>query len=106
MVAPEQNLTPTIKFSTISKRTRRIIRETKDLDLSSHPVRPVVELTSPHRNVTLEQTQRTDRLAGIDDRKDRTKSNNEMLKATRSGMSKLQPKLQTNRATSSLRDCM
>ena len=36
------------------------VKETEGLDLSSHPVRPVVELTTPQRNVTLEQTQRTD----------------------------------------------
>ena len=68
-----------------------MIRETEDLDLSSHPVRPVVELTTPQRNVTLEQTQLTDRLLGIDDRKDKTQSNWEMLEATQMGMSKLQP---------------
>ena len=56
MVVPKQTLTPTIKFRTIPKRTIRIIREKEDLDLSSHPVRPVVELTTPQRNVTLEQT--------------------------------------------------
>ena len=53
------------------------------------PVRPVVEQSTPQRNVTLEQTDQTDRLLGIDDRKDRTKSSREMLKATRIGMSKL-----------------
>ena len=58
-----------------------------------HPVTPVVELTTPQRIVTLEQMQRTDRLPGIDDRKDKTKSSREMLKATQMGMSKLQPKL-------------
>ena len=66
---------------------------TEDLDLSSHPVRPVVELTTPQRNVNLEQTQLTDGRHGIDDRKDKTKSNREMLKATKMGTSKLQPKL-------------
>ena len=90
MVVPKQTLT---KFQTIPKQTKQIIRKTEDLDLSSHPVRLVIELTTPQRNVTLEQTQRTDRLIGIDDRKDNTKSNREMRKATQIAISKLQPKL-------------
>ena len=69
MVVLKQTLTPTIKFQTIATRTIQIIKETENLDLSTHPLRPVVELTNPQRNVTLEQTQRTDRLPGINDRK-------------------------------------
>ena len=80
MVLPNQTLTPTTKSQTIPKRTIQIIKETEDLDL--------VELTTPQRNATLEQTQQTDRLHGIDDRKDKTKSNREMLKATQTGMFK------------------
>ena len=93
LVVPKHTVTPTIIFRTIPKQTIQIIKETEDLDLSSHPVRPVVELTTPQRNVTLEQTQQADRLAGIDDRKDKTMSSREMLKAIQMGMSKLQPKL-------------
>ena len=93
MVVPKQTLTPTTKFQTIPKRTIQLIEETEDLDLSSHPVRPVVELTTPQRNATLEQTLQTDRLPGIDDRKDKTKSSGEMLEATQMVMSKLQPKI-------------
>ena len=72
MVVPKETLTPTTNFQTIPKRTIQIIRETEDLDLSSYPVRTVVQLTTPQRNATLEQTQQTDRLPGIDDRKDKT----------------------------------
>ena len=92
MVVLKQTLTPTKKFRTIPTRTIQIIKETEDLDLSSHPVRLVEELTTPQRNVTLEQTQLMDRLLKIDGREDKTKSNKEMLKATQMGMSKLQPK--------------
>ena len=92
MVVPKQTLTPTIKFQTIPKQTIQTVKETDGLDLSTHPVRSVVNLTTPQRNATLEQTQQTDRLPGTDDRKDKTKSNREMLKATQMGMSKLQPK--------------
>ena len=48
-------------------------------DLSTHPVRPVVKLTIPQRNVTLEQTQLVDHLDGIYDQKDRMGSNKETL---------------------------
>ena len=64
---------------------------TEDLDLSSHPVRHMVEITTPQRNTILEQTQQTDRLHGIDDREDRTKVNRTMLKMIQTGTSKLQP---------------
>ena len=94
MVVPKQTLTPTTKYQTIPKQTIQVIKETEDLGLSSHLVRPVVELTTAQRNATLEQTQQTDRLPGIDDRKDKkTKSNREMHKATQMAMSNLQPKL-------------
>jgi len=53
----------------------------------------VTEQTTPQRNATLEQMQQIDRLPGIADRKDKTKSNREILKTTQMGMSKLQPKL-------------
>ena len=93
VVVTKQTPTPTIKFQAITRRLIQTIRETEDLNLSSHPVRPVVELTTPQRIITLEQTQQTDRLPGIDNRKDKTKSNREMLKESQMRMSKLQPKL-------------
>ena len=66
-------------------------------DRRSRPVNPpcetCVKLTIPQRNVTLEQIQRTDRLPGTDDWKDKIKPNREMPKATQMAMSKLQPKL-------------
>ena len=89
MVVPKQTLTPTIKHQSQTSRTIQIIKGTEDLDLSFHPVRHVAEQTTPQRDATLEQTQRTDRLPGIDGRKDKTKPNREILKITRMGMSKL-----------------
>ena len=68
LVVLKQTPTPTIKFQRIPKRTIYLFEET-DLDQSSHPVRPVVELTTPQRNITLEQMHLTDRLLGIDGRK-------------------------------------
>ena len=93
MVVLKQTPTPIIKFQTIPTPTKQIIKETEDLDLSTHPVRPVVEPTFSQRNLTSEKTQRRDRLPGIDNRKDKSRSNRESLKATQMGMSKLQPKL-------------
>ena len=84
--------TPITKLPTTPTQTLQIFKNTEDLDLSSQPVRPVVKPTIPERTVTLEQTQRTDRLSGTDDRKDKTKFHREMLKATQIGMFKLEPK--------------
>ena len=94
MEVPKQTLTPTTtQLQTIPKEAIQIIKETEDPDLSFHPVRHVVELITPQRNAFLEQTQRTDRLHEIDDRKDRTKASRIMIKTTQTEMSKLQPKL-------------
>ena len=105
MVVLKHTLTPTVKFQLITTRTLKTIKETEGLDLFSHPVRPVVELNTPQRNVALEQMQLTDRLLGIDDRKDKTRSKRKMLKATQMGLLKLQPQLWTSNATSTLRNC-
>ena len=105
MVVPKQIPTPTIKSQATTTRTIQIIEKTENLDLSTHPVRPVVDLTTAQGNVTLKQTQQTVRLPGIDNRKDKTKSNRKMLNATQMGMSKLQPELLIKYATSSLRSC-
>ena len=92
MVVVRQTLTATTEFPTIPTQTIQIFKKTEDQNLSTHPVRPVVKLTTPQRNVTLEQTQGTDHLPGIDDWKDKTKSNREVPEATQMEMFKLQPK--------------
>ena len=101
LLVVKQTLTPAIKFPAKTMQEIQIIKKTQHLDLSTHPLRPVLKLTTPQRNDTLEQTQRTDHLPEIVDRKDKTRSNREMLKATRTEISKLQPKLFTRNATSS-----
>ena len=93
MVVPKQTLTPIKKQQLQTRRTMQIIKETGKLDLFSHPVRHVAERTTPQRDATLEQTQRTDRRPGIDGRKDKTKPNKGILKITRMATSKLQPNL-------------
>ena len=92
MVVRKQTPIPTIKFQTIPTRTILLFKKTEDLDVLTKPLRPVVELTTPQRKVTLEQTQQRDRLPEIDDRKDKANPNRKMLKATQMRMSKLQPK--------------
>ena len=90
MVVPQQTLTSTTKHQSQTRLTIQIIKETEDLDLSFHPVRHVEEPTTPQRDATLEQTQRTDRLLEIDGRKDKTNPNREILKINRMAMPKLQ----------------
>ena len=51
----------------------------------------MAEQTTPQRDATLEQTQRTDRLPGTDGRKDKTKPNREILKITRMGCPSCSP---------------
>ena len=106
MVVPNKTLTPTIKFSNNTKANNTNNQRDRKCRPAFPPCGTCVELTTPQRNVPLEQTQQTDRLPGIDDRKDKTKSNREMLEATQMRMSKLQPKLYTKNATSSLRSRM
>ena len=93
MAMVKQILNPTMKFPITPTQTIQIIKKTEELDLSTHPVRPVVKLTTPRRNITSERMQQTDRLLGTNDRKDKIKSKKEMPKATQMGLSKVQPKI-------------
>ena len=94
MKAPKQTLTSiTTKLQPIPKGTIKILQETKDQNLSSQPVRHVVELTTPQRDAILEEMQRIDRFHEIDDRKDRTTASKRMPQTIQMEMSKLQPKL-------------
>ena len=63
-VMVKQTLTPTTKFPTKPIQTIHIIKKREHLDLSTHPLRPVVKLSTPQRSVSLEPMQRTDRLPG------------------------------------------
>ena len=83
-----------------------IQRDRRSRPVFRHPVRHVVEQTTPQRNAILEQTQRTDRLHEIDGQKDRTKASRIRLKITQMEKSRLQPKLSTRNARSSLRNCI
>ena len=59
MVVLKRTLTLAIRFQTIPTGTKQLIRETDDVDMPSHPVIIVVELSTPQGIVTLEQTQLT-----------------------------------------------
>ena len=89
----QTNSNPNNKVANNTKENNINNQSDRNLDLSSHPVRHVVEITIPQRNATLEKMQQTDRLQEIDDRKDRTKVNRILPKATQTATSKLQPKL-------------
>ena len=62
IIVVRKTQTPTIKFLRLPMQTLQIIKKTENINLSTHPVRPVVKPAIPQRNVTLEQTQLIDRL--------------------------------------------
>ena len=51
MVVVEQTLTPTMKFPAVPTQAVQKIKNTGELDLSTHPVRPLAKLTTRQRNV-------------------------------------------------------
>ena len=77
----KQTRIPTKRFVTTPTQAIQTTGMTENLDLSTDPVRHVVKTTIPRRNATLEQTQLIDHLSGTDGRKERIRSNKEMLKA-------------------------
>ena len=85
-----QFLTSTTRFQSLPTQSIQTIKKRENLDLSAHLARPVVKLTIAHKNVTLEQMQLIIRLPRTDGRKDRIRSNREMLKTIQ--MFKSQPK--------------
>ena len=104
-----KTVTPTPLTRTVMSTTTTIIETTTELKesrkLFTHPVRHVEKQTTPQRNVTLEPIQPIDRLPGIEGRKDKIRSKKEPTKMTQMKVTKLQPKVSTNNATSSLRSC-
>ena len=73
--------------------------------LFTHSVRHVGRQTTPQRNASMEPMQAIDRLPGTEDRKDKIRSKKEPIKMTRMKLLKLQPKIYTENATSSLLSC-
>ena len=85
--------------NTNNKNSNRVERKPKT-------VRDVGKQTTPQRKVTMEPMQPVDRFPGKEDRKDRIRSKKESIKMTRMKLLKLQPKIQTENATSSFRSCL
>ena len=65
----------------------------KSQKLFTHPVSHVEKQTTPQRNATLEPMQPIDRFPGIEDRKDKIRSQKEPAKMTLMKLLKLQPKI-------------
>ena len=73
--------------------TKRVTKLKESRKLSTHPVRHVEKQITPQRNAILEPMQPTDRLPGIEDRKDKIKYQREPTKVTLMKLLKLQPKI-------------
>ena len=85
--------TTSIIKSTTRTRTKKVTEPKESRKLFTHPVRHVKKQTSPQGNATLEPMQRTDRLLGTEERRDRTRSHKEPIKKTLKKLLKLQPKI-------------
>ena len=69
-------------MSTTTITTKTVIKLKKSRKPFTHPVRHAEKQTTPHRNVNLEPMQPIDRLPGIEDQKDRIRSQKEPTKVT------------------------
>ena len=98
-------LTWTATSTTITTTTKTVTEPKESQKLNIYPVRHVARQTIPQRTATTEQMQPIDRLLGKEDRKDKIRSKKESIKLTRMKLLKLQPKIWTENATSSLRSC-
>ena len=79
--------------STILITTTKTVTEPKETrKLFTRPVRHVEKQTNPQRNATLEPMQPIDRLHGIEEWKDKIRSQREPIKVTLMKLFKLQPR--------------
>ena len=92
-------------MSTTKTTTKTITKLKESRKLSTHPKRHVGKQTTPQKNATLEPMQPIDCLPGIEDRNDKIRYQREPTKVTLMKLLKLQPKIQNNNASSSLRSC-
>ena len=79
--------------STTTTATKTVTEPRESQKLFTHPVRHVRKETIPQRNGILEPMQPIDRHPGIKDRKDKTRSDKQLIKATLMKLRKLQPKI-------------
>ena len=85
-------LTRTV-MSTTTTITETVTELKESQKLFTHPMRHEKKQTTPQENVILEPMQPIDRLPGIEDRKDRIKSQKEPTKMTLTKLPRLQPKI-------------
>ena len=79
--------------STIMRTTTKTVTEPKESQkLFTRLKRHVEKQTTPQRNAILEPMQPIDRLSGIEDRKDKIRSQKEPIKVTLMKLLELQPK--------------
>ena len=79
--------------STIIITTKTVTEPKESHKLFTYPVRHVERQTTPQRNANSEPMQPIDRLPGIEDRKDKIRSQKEPIKVTLMKLLKLQPKI-------------
>ena len=91
------------KFLTTTTET--VTERNGSQKLPTQPVRHVARQTIPQRKAIMEPMQPINRFSGREDRKDKIRSWKEPTKMTRMKLLKLQPTIQTENATSSLRSC-
>ena len=87
-------LTRTAMSATIITTIKTLTEPKESRKLFTHPVGHVEKQTTPQRNATLEPMQPmqpTDRLPGIEDRKDKIRYQREPIKVTLMKLLKLQP---------------
>ena len=89
LIVVRQIRTPTIKIRTIPMQTIHLIEKTRNPDLCTHPVRPVVKQSIPQRNILFGANAANRPLP----RMHRIRSINDMPKTIQIGLFTLQPEL-------------
>ena len=85
--------TTATKTPILSVILKQITETTENPELSTHSVRPMAKGNTPERNAILEPMQQTDCLLGIEDRQDKVKINNRILKTMQRRMARLPRKI-------------
>ena len=109
-IIPETKTVPPIPLTrtvmsttTTTMTTKTVIKPKESQKLFIHPLRHVARQTIPPRNAIMEPMRPIDCLPGKEDPTDNLRSKKEPTKMTRMKLLRLQPKILTENATSSLR---
>ena len=101
----KQNLSSTTtKASVMATLTVQTTEMTENQEVSTHLERPLAKRTTLQRIAILEPRQKTDHLFGLKDRWNKVKLNNETHRSIQLKVSRLRPKLKSNKGTSSFRN--